>query len=129
VELAIDEVDTRHPELARLVPRGKIFAAGDGRGLIAQRSSGGHVRIYIAFGAPEGWLREGPIDFSSPERARATLKEQFPTWSPRLLAFIDRASDHIVPRPLVALPVGHRWEHRAGVTLLGDAAHVMSPFG
>jgi 2-polyprenyl-6-methoxyphenol hydroxylase-like FAD-dependent oxidoreductase len=71
----------------------------------------------------------GPVDFSAPGRTRATLKEQFPGWSARLLAFIDHASDDIAPRPIVALPVGHRWEHHAGVTLLGDAAHVMSPFG
>lgn len=129
VELALDDIDTRHPDLAQLIPRGKIFAVGGGRGLIAQRSSGGHVRVYLAFGQGERWLREGPIDWSSPDSARATLKAQFPGWSPRLLAFIDHACDQIVPRPLVALPVGHRWEHRKGVTLLGDAAHVMSPFG
>jgi 2-polyprenyl-6-methoxyphenol hydroxylase-like FAD-dependent oxidoreductase len=129
VELSIDAIDDLHPELAALVPRGKFFAVEEGRGLIVQRSSGGHVRVYAALRVPEAWLREGPIDFSAPERARATLKAQFPGWSERLLAFIDRASDLIIPRPIVALPVGHRWPHRAGVTLLGDAAHVMSPFG
>src|SRR6202008_582740 len=49
-----------------------------------------------------------------------------PGWAPSLLPLID-ACGTITPRPIVA-PIGHRWAHRAGVTLLGDAAHVMPPF-
>ncbi len=127
LELWLEEVDARHPEIARLVPSGKISAAGNSQGLIAQRSSGGQLRAYYMFRVPEDWLATGGLDLSSMESARASLKRALPGWSPKLLSFIDAAS-RIIPRPLISLPIGHRWPHRHGVTLLGDAAHLMPPF-
>jgi 2-polyprenyl-6-methoxyphenol hydroxylase-like FAD-dependent oxidoreductase len=128
IELTLDDVDRRHPRLAALIPRGKISVVGDSRGLIAQRSSNAHVRVYCMFRVPEEQLSQGFVDVAVPERARAQLKAHYPGWAPSLLAFIDQCNDTLTPRPIVALPVGHRWTHRPGVTLLGDAAHVMSPF-
>ena len=129
IELNIDDVDTQHPELAKLIPHGKIGAHGKGCGFIAQRSSHGQIRVYLMFNVPEEQARQGFIDLSSPERARAAIKALLPGWAPSLLAFVDECNDTINARPIVALPPKHHWAHRSGVTLIGDAAHVMPPFG
>jgi 2-polyprenyl-6-methoxyphenol hydroxylase-like FAD-dependent oxidoreductase len=41
---------------------------------------------------------------------------------------IVSANDCLVWRNLYQLPVGWMWPHKKGITLLGDAAHVMTPF-
>src|SRR5262249_42506362 len=105
VELSIDDVDARHAAIAALVPRGMISVVGKSRGIIAQRNSTAHVRVYLTLRVPEDWIKKGSVDLSSPARARADLKALFPDWAPSMLAFIDACNDTIVPRPIVALPV------------------------
>jgi 2-polyprenyl-6-methoxyphenol hydroxylase-like FAD-dependent oxidoreductase len=127
VELCIADADRRQPALAARVGRGKLFALGEAKGIVAQRNDHGIIRVYVCFRAPEDWLASA-VDLSDPARARADLARQLAGWAPALTDFITRADGEVTARPLVALPVGHRWQPRAGVTLLGDAAHVMSPF-
>ena len=62
------------------------------------------------------------------DKAKVALLESFADWHDDLRAFIADADGDLVPRPIHALPIGHRWDRVPGVTLLGDAAHVMSPF-
>ncbi len=128
IEFGIDDVDKSHPELAALVGRGKIGVEADGRGLIVQRNGNAHLRGYAIFRVPTEWA-ERTFDFASPAKARARLAAEFEGWAPNILGLIEAGNDHIVPRPIHALPVGHHWQNRLGITLLGDAAHVMSPFG
>jgi len=129
VELGIDDADARHPELARLVGRGLTFFVGESKALIGHRDSNAHLGVYATLRAPEDWIEKGGLDISSPDAMRTSLAAHFDGWSERLLELIYRSGDRITPRAIHALPVGHRWEHRPGVTLLGDAAHLMSPFG
>ena len=140
VELGIDDADRRFPSLARLVGRGLMFALGDSKGLIGHRDANAHLGIYAGFRAPADWgrchstdaIQSGSIDWSSPLAVRSALLDRFSGWSEDLLALIRNAGqngERIAPRPLYGLPPGHRWKHRPGVTLLGDAPHLMSPFG
>ncbi|PKR53254.1 FAD-dependent oxidoreductase [Thalassospira marina] len=128
IEFGIDDVDASHPEIAGFVGRGKLGAEGDGRAIIIQRNANAHLRGYAIFRVPENWASEQFANLS-PAARRERLVAEFPGWSPRLTDMIRVANDHIVPRLIYALPVGHHWQNRPGLTLLGDAAHVMSPFG
>ncbi|KAF4633283.1 hypothetical protein G7Y89_g4829 [Cudoniella acicularis] len=40
----------------------------------------------------------------------------------------SEASNGLITRPLYMLPIGTKWAPRAGITLLGDAAHLITPF-
>jgi 2-polyprenyl-6-methoxyphenol hydroxylase-like FAD-dependent oxidoreductase len=132
IELGIDDVDTRYPEVAQLVGRGMMFALGDSKALIGHRDANAHLGIYPAMRVPENWAKKSGFDWSSSDVMRTSLTSYFSGWSDDLLQLIYKSGEggeKITPRPIYALPVGHRWEHRPGVTLLGDAAHLMSPFG
>ncbi|HEY4023604.1 MAG TPA: NAD(P)/FAD-dependent oxidoreductase [Pseudonocardiaceae bacterium] len=129
VEIHLDDVDEHHPDLAELVGNGSMFALSDNKGLLAQRNSGSHVRVYAALRVPEEWSRTCGIDFADPVAARPALRAYFADWAPELRALIGAGDTEFVPRPLYALPFPHTWgAGQPGVTLLGDAAHLMSPF-
>ncbi|MHC3467336.1 FAD-dependent oxidoreductase [Streptomyces sp. 7R007] len=126
VEADLREADVRHPVSAQVVGGGMLFALGAGRGFLAHRETDGSLHVYAALEAPEEWL-DG-IDFGDTEAAKAAVLEHFADWDKSLRALVADADGALVPRRIHALPVGHRWERVPGVTLLGDAAHLMSPF-
>ncbi|CAF1449440.1 unnamed protein product [Rotaria magnacalcarata] len=128
VEIQFIFVDDRHPEIAKLVGRGTIFALSDNKGLIGQRNGQNQIRVYITLRAPENWIVESGIAFDQPEQARKDLLRLFADWDNSLLNFIHFCDANFISRPLYTLPTNHRWETHPGVILLGDAAHLMSPF-
>jgi hypothetical protein len=50
-------------------------------------------------------------------------------WSEDLKAIFTSADADLTPRQFYMRPVGITWTHRPGVTLIGDAAHLMTAFG
>ncbi|MGV9268284.1 FAD-dependent oxidoreductase [Kitasatospora sp. NPDC003701] len=128
VETGLDDADTRHPRLAALTGNGTMMALDDNRGFIAQRNSGGHIRVYAGLRTDETWYRRAGLDLTDPGAVCAALLQEFAGWSGDLLGFLTDTDTGYVNRPLYALPVPHTWPRTPGVTLLGDAAHLMSPF-
>lgn len=126
VEIDLLDADARHPESARLLGGGMFFALGDDKGFLGHRESDGSLHLYTALRVAEDHL-DG-FDFTDADAAKTALLEHFADWAPELRRLVTDADGPLVPRLIHALPVGHRWDRVPGVTLLGDAAHLMSPF-
>ena len=127
VETYLFDADERHPASAKAVGGGALFALAPGKGIMAHRETDGVLHTYVALIKPQQWL--AGIDFADPKAAKARVAAEFDGWAPELTALITDGEMAPVPRPIHALPTGHRWERVPGVTLLGDAAHLMTPTG
>lgn len=126
IETYLYDADNRHPASAAAVGSGALFALAPGKGILAHREPNGVLHTYVALNKPEDWI--GSIDFSDGATAASRLVREFDGWAPALTALITDSDTPLVPRLINALPNTHTWHRMPGVTLLGDAAHLMSPF-
>ena len=123
IETSLHDADERHPAAARAVGDGALFAVAPGKGILGHREPGGVLHAYVALSKPPEWI--AGIDVAT---VTAQVAAEFSGWAPELTALITDGDTTPVLRAINALPIGHRWDRVAGVTLLGDAAHLMSPF-
>jgi 2-polyprenyl-6-methoxyphenol hydroxylase-like FAD-dependent oxidoreductase len=126
IETYLFNSDTRHKASAKAVGSGTLMVPAPGKGIFAHREADGTLHAYIALNRPEDWIAR--IDFSDPKTALARVAAEFDSWAPELTALLTDTETDPVLRPIHTLPVDHRWGRITGVTLLGDAAHLMSPF-
>lgn len=127
IETWLRDADARHPATAEAVGSGALFALAPGKGIFAHREPDGVLHAYIALSRPLAWIEA--IDFADPTGAARAIAAEFAGWAPALTALITESDGAPVPRMLHTLPDDHRWHRTPGVTLVGDAAHLMPPAG
>ena len=114
-----------HPKVDALVGHGKMFAVGDNRLMIGQRNGDLHIRGYAGRRMSEEEAHRWAA--MTIAEAREHGLAAFAGWASDLTGLVA-AGDIMAVRLLYALPIGLRWPSVPGVTMLGDAAHLMSPF-
>jgi 2-polyprenyl-6-methoxyphenol hydroxylase-like FAD-dependent oxidoreductase len=126
-KFTISSVEERYPDLHKLVNRGSFFAFSDKRLIMAQYMGDNSLDVAEWALRDEAWrdAQDGNI-----KAVKAMIAKEYHDWAPELVKLTQVADDEpVVARSLYMLPVDHHWENRPGVTLIGDAAHLITPLG
>jgi 2-polyprenyl-6-methoxyphenol hydroxylase-like FAD-dependent oxidoreductase len=127
VETYLHDVDERHPATAAAVGEGALYALAPGKGIVAHREAGNVLHTYVELNRSAEWI--AGIDLTDPVAASTRIAAEFEGWAPELTALITDGESAPVARMIHTLPDGHHWDRVPGVTLIGDAAHLMPPSG
>ncbi len=109
---------------AGLVGKGTMFSFGGPQAIFAQRNGQGRICIYAAVKRGQDWLKEQLAVIS----ARHVVQDIYAGWARNLIDLLEGCADFI-ERPIFSLTPDFHWTSRPGMTLIGDAAHLMPPVG
>jgi 2-polyprenyl-6-methoxyphenol hydroxylase-like FAD-dependent oxidoreductase len=109
---------------AGLVGNGTLFSFGGPQAIFAQRNGQGRICVYAAVKRAQDRLKQQLAATS----AKHVVQGIYAGWAGNLVDLLEGCAD-FVERPIFSLTADFHWAARPGVTLIGDAAHVMPPVG
>ena len=121
--LLIPDAEHQVPKLYELMNRGSVFSFSDSRSIMAQQMGDGSINVATWAVRPADWQKG--YDVQDAAAVKSAILNEYAGWHPDLVALTQAAEGPVTARDLYMLPIGHKWEHQKGVTLIGDAAHVM----
>ena len=118
----------RGSEIDCLLGEGSVMFAGGEKTIFVQRCNHDLILLYYSMRVPEGWPKVAGLDVDDKKAVIAAVSETYRDWSPELLAMLMEVQDRFELWPCSVMPPAYRWKTRPGITMLGDASHVMPPF-
>ncbi|RWA05199.1 hypothetical protein EKO27_g9911 [Xylaria grammica] len=142
LDVWVHHVDEAAPDVSAFVGLGNCFLWSKDRALLFQRNGQGlegDARCYACVKtntatppSAQALLGEddegAEVDWTDARMRETFVERYFGDWFPEVKRILLSMTETPVLRPLYMLPVGLTWESRPGVTLVGDAAHLMTPF-
>ncbi|KAI5457318.1 hypothetical protein BGZ63DRAFT_394469 [Mariannaea sp. PMI_226] len=131
-DLEILEPEKNAPEVLKLINRGSVFASWEGVRMSIQQMGDGSISIYATnLNKDPEWMKPERCSYNAydlKETIPALLDTVYADWDPLLRQALEKANGRCNPRSMYMLPVGTTWTHKQGLTLIGDAAHLMTPY-
>ena len=128
-EMDIIEPARTCPHVDKMVGRGAYFGASDRKFLNAQRMGNDSLKVRSWYLCAEGEAKE-TLDKYGKKGTLEKILERYTDWAPEMTEFLRHGDVNTLKHwTLYELPVGCKWEHKKGLTLIGDAASLMTPFG
>ncbi|EME84332.1 uncharacterized protein MYCFIDRAFT_207245 [Pseudocercospora fijiensis CIRAD86] len=121
-----------YPKIVRRAEKGSFNSVGSGKMLTLQYTGDGLYNMYIGLKLPESWAAtEGASLLQDPTALRKWLiGEPFADWAESVTDVIRDGEGGFRVWSLGSVPLESlNWTSVAGVTLVGDAAHVTYPNG
>ncbi|KAJ2906259.1 putative tetracycline resistance protein from transposon protein [Zalerion maritima] len=125
-QLHISNPPENAPLIHKLINGGALFAHAEGRKVALQQDGTGIAVAAFAADFSEGYWTKDP-EIRDEER-RLRLQDELNEWHPLIRVAVEAADVKFDRRPLYALPPGWKSDHQRGLTIIGDAAHLMAPF-
>ncbi|GLU54491.1 FAD-dependent oxidoreductase [Dyadobacter frigoris] len=122
-----------HPESAcpliyKLANNGNLAAVEDKKAVFLHNKGTGSLCYYVSFNEVSSLFRDRNIDLKNIPAVRVFLEEMFTGWDKSYMEMF-RATNEFTGFPLNVFPLKQSWNPHNNITLIGDAAHVMPPFG
>ncbi len=124
IEMNSDE--NEHPDLLKFNKNGKLIGLGGDQAILGQRNGDGRIMAYISFKTKYEKLDE--YRNLSLDALKERLLAEYSDWDSELKNYIAYSYDDIKFRRIYKLPIGLTWATQPNITIIGDAAHLMSPF-
>jgi 2-polyprenyl-6-methoxyphenol hydroxylase-like FAD-dependent oxidoreductase len=127
-EMEIPEPSKTCPHVDKMVGKGSFAGSSASKMCNAQRMGNGSLKVRSWYLCPEGQAHE-LLEMDGKKKTLENILERYKDWAPEMTEFYRQADlETLHCWTLYELPVGCKWEHQKGFTLIGDAASLATPF-
>ena len=118
----------RGSEIDTILGEGSVMFAGLDKTIFVQRCAHDLILLYYSMAVPQGWPRTAGFAVDDAGAVMEAVRRAYRDWSPEIIEMLTQVQDRFHLWPTSVMPPDYRWQTQAGLTMLGDAAHVMPPF-